>query len=160
LEKPELNRDFRDMLTALQDEKAVFIVVGAHAMAVHGVPRATGDFDIWIRPDSENAQRVFRALEKFGAPLAATDLQVEDLSKPGTVYQIGLPPRRIDLLTEIDGVNFDEAWQSRAISQVSALEVPFLGWDALLKNKKAAGRPKDRADVRLMEKKKKSSKGS
>jgi hypothetical protein len=143
------------MLAALQDEKAVFIVVGAHAMAAHGVPRATGDFDIWIRPDPENAQRVFRALEAFGAPLAATDLQVEDLSRLGTVYQIGLPPRRIDLLTKIDGVSFDEAWQSRTVSQVSALEVPFLGWDALLKNKKATGRPKDRADIRLMEKKRK-----
>jgi hypothetical protein len=153
VEKPELNRDFRDMLTALQAEEAVFMVVGAHAMAVHGVPRATGDFDIWIRPDPENAQRVFRALEEFGAPLAATDLQVEDLSKPGTVYQIGLPPRRIDLLTEIDGVNFDEAWQSKTVSQVSALEVPFLGWDALLRNKKASGRLKDLADVRLLEKK-------
>ena len=74
------------------------------------------------------------------------------------MYQIGLPPRRIDLLTEIDGVSFDEAWQSRTISQVSALEIPFLGWDALLKNKKATGRPKDRADVRLMEKKKKKKK--
>jgi hypothetical protein len=153
VEKPELNRDFRDMLTALQAEEAVFLVVGAHAMAVHGVPRATGDFDIWIRPDPENAQRVFRALEEFGAPLEATDLQVEDLTRPGTVYQIGLPPRRIDLLTEIDGVNFEEAWQSKTVSQVSALEVPFLGWDALLRNKKASGRPKDLADVRLLEQK-------
>ncbi len=85
--------------------------------------------------------------------MEATDLQVDDLTKPGTVYQIGLPPRRIDLLTEIDGVNFDEAWQSKTISQVSALEVPFLGWDALLRNKKASGRPKDLADVRLLEQK-------
>lgn len=153
MEKPELNSDFRDMVAALQAEEAVFMIVGAHAMAVHGVPRATGDFDIWIRPDPENAQRVFRALEEFGAPLAATDLQVEDLSKPGTVYQIGLPPRRIDLLTEIDGVNFDEAWQSKTISQVYALEAPFLGRDALLRNKKASGRPKDLVDVRLLEKK-------
>ncbi|MEO6196391.1 MAG: hypothetical protein ABIS20_25510 [Thermoanaerobaculia bacterium] len=153
MEKPELNSDFRDMVAALQAEEAVFMIVGAHAMAVHGVPRATGDFDIWIRPDPENAQRVFRALEKFGAPVAAMDLQVEDLSKPGTVYQIGLPPRRIDLLTEIDGVNFDEAWQSRTISQVYALEAPFLGRDALLRNKKASGRPKDLVDVRLLEKK-------
>ena len=141
------------MLTALQTEGAVFLIVGAHAMAVHGVPRATGDFDIWIRPDPENAQRVFRALEEFGAPLEATDLQVEDLTKPGTVYQIGLPPRRIDLLTAIDGVEFDEAWQSKIVSQVSGLEVPFLGWDALLRNKQESGRPKDLSDVKLLKKK-------
>jgi hypothetical protein len=135
------------MLAALQAAEAVFLVVGAHAMAVHGVPRATGDIDIWIRPDPENAQRVLRALEAFGAPFATMGLQIEDLSKPGTVYQIGLPPRRIDLLTIIDGVDFEEAWLSRILSEVSALEVAFLGWDALLKNKKATGRPKDRADV-------------
>jgi hypothetical protein len=157
VEKPELNRDFRDMLSALQTEEAVFLVVGAHALAAHGVPRSTGDIDIWIRPDPENAQRVLRALEGFGAPFASMDLQAEDLSRPGTVYQIGLPPRRIDFLTTIDGVDFDEAWQSRFISEVSSLEVAFLGRDALLKNKRATGRPKDRADVRLLEKKRKAS---
>jgi hypothetical protein len=153
LERPELNRDFRDMMTALQAEEAVFLVVGAHAMAAHGVPRATGDLDLWIRPDPQNAQRVLRALASFGAPLEATGLTVEDLAKLGTVYQIGLPPRRIDLLTDIDGVEFDEAWRSKVVSQVSGLEVPFLGWDALLRNKQESGRPKDLADVKLLEKK-------
>lgn len=140
------------MLTALQAEEAVFLVVGAHAMAVHGVPRATGDLDIWVRPDPENAQRVFRALEEFGAPLETTNLRVEDLTKPGTVYQIGLPPRRVDILTEIDGVEFEEAWQSRVVGNVSDLEIPFLGWEALLRNKKASGRSKDLVDVKLLEK--------
>ncbi|HTG37128.1 MAG TPA: hypothetical protein VLB76_29785 [Thermoanaerobaculia bacterium] len=139
------------MLAALQSMEAVFLVVGAHAMAAHGVPRATGDFDIWVRPDPENSRKVFHALVEFGAPLEASDLRVEDLAKPGTVYQIGLPPRRIDLLTEIDGVEFDEAWQSKTVGQVFGLEVPFLGWEALLRNKKAAGRPKDLADVKLLE---------
>ncbi|MFL6261896.1 MAG: hypothetical protein ACJ76Y_19535 [Thermoanaerobaculia bacterium] len=142
------------MLAALQSEEAVFIVVGAHAMAVHGVPRATGDLDIWVRPDPENAQKVLRALVEFGAPLETTGLQVEDLTKPDTVYQIGLPPRRIDIITDIDGVDFEEAWQSKVVSQVVGLAVPFLGWDVLLRNKKAAGRPKDLADLKLLKKKK------
>jgi hypothetical protein len=142
------------MLAALQAEEAVFVVVGAHAMAVHGVPRATGDLDIWVRPDRENAPKVLRALVEFGAPLKAMNVQEEDLTKPGTVYQIGLPPRRIDIITEIDGVDFEEAWQSKVISQVAGLAVPFLGWDVLLRNKKAAGRPKDLADLELLKKKK------
>jgi hypothetical protein len=153
LENPGLNRDFLEMLVALQAEEAVFMIVGAHAMAAHGVPRSTGDLDLWIRPDPENAQRVYRALENFGAPLEAMDVQLEDLAKPGTVYQIGLPPRRIDLLTEIDGVDFDEAWQAKVLSQVSGLEIPFLGWAALLRNKRESGRPKDLSDLKMLEKK-------
>jgi len=142
------------MLAALQAAEAVFIVVGAHAMAVHGVPRATGDLDIWIRPDLENALKVLRALVEFGAPLEAMNVREEDLTKPGTVYQIGLPPRRVDIITDIDGVEFEEAWQSKVLSQVAGLTVPFLGWDVLLRNKKTAGRPKDLADLKLLQKKK------
>jgi hypothetical protein len=145
------------MLAALQAEEAVFIVVGAHAMAVHGVPRATGDLDVWVRPAPENAPKVLRALVEFGAPLEAMNVQEEDLTKPGTVYQIGLPPRRIDIITDIDGVDFEEAWESKVISQVTGLAVPFLGWDVLLRNKKASGRPKDLSDLRLLKKKSKKS---
>jgi len=139
------------MLAALQAAEAVFVVVGAHAMAVHGVPRATGDLDIWIRPDLENARRVLRALAEFGAPLG--NLGAEDLAGPETVYQIGLPPRRIDIITGIDGVDFEEAWESKVISQVAGLDIPFLGWDVLLRNKEASGRPKDMADIQLLRKK-------
>jgi glycine cleavage system aminomethyltransferase T len=128
-------------------------VVGAHALAVHGVPRATGDLDIWIRPDPENAQRVWTALLEFGAPVEAMRLSLDDLTKLGTVFQMGLPPRRIDLLTEIDGVSFEQAWPSRVIEKIGALEVPFLGREALLQNKRASARPKDLADVDLLERK-------
>jgi hypothetical protein len=141
------------MLAALQAAGAVFVVVGAHAMAVHGVPRATGDLDIWVRPDLENAPKVLRALVEFGAPLEAMNVREEDLTKPGTVYQIGLPPRRVDIITDIDGVEFEEAWRSKVISRIADLAVPFLGWDALLQNKEAAGRPKDVADLKLLKKK-------
>jgi hypothetical protein len=121
-------------------------------MAVHGVPRATGDIDIWIRSEPENAKRVWQALIDFGAPIEAMRLSLDDLVKPGTVFQIGLPPRRIDVLTEIDGISFDQAWPSRVVEKVGDLEVPFLGREDLLLNKKASGRTKDLADVELLEK--------
>jgi hypothetical protein len=151
LRSSSLNRDFDEMLAALILESAAFIVVGAHALAYHGVPRSTGDLDIWIRPEPDNARRVWRALVRFGAPVEATHLEPADLTRPGVVYQIGLPPRRIDILTEISGLGFDEAWPSRVLQKVGVVEVPFLGRDALLKNKRASGRAKDLADVEALE---------
>ena len=149
-----MNKDFRDILALLQDEGAVFLIVGAHALAVHGYLRATGDLDLWIRPDPENAERVWRALLRFGAPVEALNLSQADLEKPGIVFQIGLPPRRIDILTEISGVDFDEAWPNRVTQTVDGLEAPFLGREALLRNKQESGRDKDLADLRALTKKK------
>ena len=103
-----LNPDFAEMLRALSAEGVEYLLVGAYAMAAHGVPRATGDIDIWVRPSPENANRVLRALARFGAPLS--DLTATDLQRDGTVFQLGVPPRRIDLLTSIDGVTFEDAW--------------------------------------------------
>jgi hypothetical protein len=120
-------------------------------MAVHGVPRATGDLDVWVRPDAGNAERVLRALIRFGAPVEAMGVKSGDLARLGMIYQIGLPPRRIDILTEISGVDFDEAWASRLTQPIAGLEVPFLGRDALLRNKRASGRAKDLSDVVLLE---------
>jgi hypothetical protein len=149
-----LNKDFRDILALLQAEGATFLIIGAHALAVHGYLRATGDLDLWVRPDSENAQRVWRALLRFGAPVGALNLSQADLEKPGIVFQIGLPPRRIDILTEISGVEFDEAWTTRVMQVVDDLEVPFLGREALVRNKRESGRDKDLADLRILTKKK------
>jgi hypothetical protein len=147
---PGLNDDFRDLLAALDRTGAAYLVIGAHAMAAHGVPRATGDLDVWVRPDADNADRVFRALMDFGAPVAALHLTARDLATPGVIYQIGLPPRRIDILTEVSGLEFEEAWSSRFSQIVDGIEVPFLGRDALLRNKKATGRAKDLLDIKLL----------
>lgn len=138
------------MLQALLDAEARFLVVGAHALAVHGVPRATGDLDIWIDASQSNASRVWNALEAFGAPVGALELTLEDLTRPERVVQIGLPPRRIDLLTEISGVEFEDAWPHRVVHEVNGMEIPFLGREALLRNKRATGRLKDRADVEAL----------
>lgn len=145
-----LNKDFLDILNALDAAGAEYIVVGAHAMALHGVPRATGDIDILVRPNSDNASRVLDALGAFGAPTKAHGLTRNDLEIPGNVYQIGLPPRRIDFLTSISGLSFEEAWESRELVQVGEILVPFLGREALARNKRASGREKDLLDLRLL----------
>lgn len=145
-----MNEDFRDLLAALLGADARFLVVGAHAMAVHGVPRATGDLDVWVAGDAANVDRVWSALLGFGAPLAAMGVSREDLTQPDQVVQIGLPPRRIDILTSISGVAFDEAWSGRVTHEVSGLAVPFLGRAALVRNKRATGRTKDQADLEAL----------
>ena len=138
------------MLIALAEEEATYLIVGAYAVAAHGSPRSTGDIDIWVRPDPENAVRVLRALSSFGAPVEAMGLTVEDLAKPGTVYQIGQPPRRIDIITRISGVDFDDAWPSRIQATIDDLELSFLGREDLLQNKLASARTKDLADIELL----------
>ena len=145
-----MNQDFKDLLAALLGAEARFIVVGAHALAVHGVPRATGDLDIWIAREAANADRVWSALVSFGARVAAMGLGPADLNHPDRVVQIGLPPRRIDVLTSIRGVEFDEAWPARVIHDVDGLAVPFLGRAALVRNKRASGRTKDKADLEAL----------
>lgn len=145
-----MNEDFRDLLAALLETGARFLVVGAHAMAVHGVPRATGDLDVWIHGDAGNAHRVWAALLRFGAPMASVGVAREDLTRADQVVQIGLPPRRIDLLTSITGVEFEDAWAERVTHEVEGLAVPFLGRAALIRNKRATGRTKDRADLEAL----------
>lgn len=133
------------MLAALSAAGAEYLVVGAHALAAHGVPRATGDLDIWVRPTADNAERVWRALERFGAPLH--DLTVDDLARPGIVFQIGVVPQRIDLLTSITGVSFEDAWTNRIFVEIEELDVPVLGLPELVRNKRAVGRTRDLADL-------------
>lgn len=141
------NPDFLDIFRCLCEARADFVVVGAHALALHGVPRATGDVDILVRPETSNALRVMAALRAFGAPVDAHGLVLDDLVKPGSAYQVGIPPRRIDLLTSVDGLTFEEAWESRVVLDVDGCPVGFLGLEALVRNKRAAARPKDLADL-------------
>lgn len=144
-----MNRDFSDLLRAFSAHEVEHLVVGAHALAAHGHVRATKDLDVWVRPSRENAEKVVRALVAFGAPLH--DLTEEDLTRPGLVFQIGVPPLRIDILTEIDGVSFEEAWPARVEATFGGLEVPVLSRRHLIVNKKASGRLQDLADVERLE---------
>lgn len=120
-EAPELNEDFADVIRAFLDESVDFVVVGAHALAAHGVVRSTGDLDLLVRPTAENAQRVVRALLAFGAPLASHGVTEADFGRPGTVYQLGLPPSRIDVLTQISGVDYEAASAGSEPTTVSGL---------------------------------------
>ncbi len=140
-----LNQDFKEILSAFSEEKVEFLVVGAYAMAFHGYVRATGDIDLWIRRSDENADKVWRALQAFGAPLF--DLNIEDLKTPGMVFQIGLVPSRIDVITQIDGVEFEDAWKEHKTVEIENLQIPVIGKTQLLINKQSTGRAKDRNDA-------------
>ncbi len=144
-----LNQDFRDILSAFIKEKVEFIVVGGFAVAFHGHPRSTGDIDLWIRCSEANASKVWKALQEFGAPLF--NLTLDDLQTPGTVFQMGVVPSRIDIILEIDGVTFDDAWKEHLIVNVEEMKIPVLGKDHLLVNKRTVGRPKDQIDILWLE---------
>ena len=146
-----MNEDYRDVLAALLAAKARFLVVGAHALAVHGYPRGTVDIDIWIEPKPENAERVWNALAAFGAPLGELDISQSDFVRKDVVAQFGLPPNRIDILTGVSGLAFENAWSRRVEAPVEGVVVPVLGMADLVANKQASGREKDRADVRGLE---------
>jgi hypothetical protein len=140
-----VNPDFVALLSELLAAEVRFMIVGAYALALHARPRATGDLDVWVEPTPENAARVLRALAAFGAPLSQVTLN--DLVQTDTVFQIGVEPRRIDLLTSLSGLDFASAWPRRRMSRVEALDCPFLGREDLILNKRTVGRPRDLADL-------------
>jgi hypothetical protein len=145
---PKIPRDALDLLRAFSAHSVRYLVIDAHAMGFHGVVRATGDFDLLVEPEAANAEWVLAALAEFGAPLF--DLTAADLVRPGTVFQMGVPPYRIDLNTEITGVPFTEARNDHATAEIAGLQVPFLSRAALVRNRRATGRPKDLLDLELM----------
>jgi hypothetical protein len=145
----DLNPDFRDILSSFDAEGVEYLVVGGYALAAHGLPRATGDIDLWVRATPENASRVYRALVAFGAP--ADRFREGDFASDDLIVQIGVPPSRVDVITSIEGVSFDEAWPNRKVIVVDGIGVSVIGRRELLTNKRAVGRPQDRADVARLE---------
>jgi hypothetical protein len=146
-----VNPDFRDLFAALNGAQAEFLIVGGYALAVHGVPRFTKDLDVWVRASASNGLRVWKALDAFGAPFG--ELKLEDLSSPGIIFQMGVPPNRIDIITGIDGVTFDEAWGHRVHSTYGDQPVMVIGMEDLIRNKAATGRPQDALDVETLRRK-------
>ena len=144
-----LNPDYRDMLFAFAEENVKYLLVGAYALAAHGHVRATGDMDLWIESSADNAARIIAALRRFGAPLH--QIEERDFEAPDTVFQIGVAPRRIDILTAIDAVDFETAWQARTMVEVEELRVPVISRQHLLQNKRSTGRPQDQADATWLE---------
>jgi hypothetical protein len=145
-----LNDDYKEILQLLFEAKVDFLLVGAYALAAHGYPRSTGDIDIWINPTPTNAKKVYQAIIKFGAPLF--DLTVEDLYQLGNVFQIGIAPRRIDILTGISGVEFAEAKEDFIRLELYGMELPFISLEKLIINKEASGRDKDLIDLKNLRK--------
>lgn len=146
-----MNDDWFDILRALTDVGASFLVVGAHAMAVHGFPRGTQDLDVWVEPSPGNADRVWQALAAFGAPLTSLGITRQDFDHPGPIIQVGVPPYRIGLLTSISGIpDFKTAWNERSVHVVRGLPVAFLGRSTLVRNKRASGRRKDLSDLEAL----------
>jgi len=141
-----LNEDYREILQLLLNNKVRFLVVGAYAMGVYGYPRATGDFDIWVEATEENSKKIYNSLTEFGAALS--DITEETFSKKRIIFQIGVTPRRIDILTYIDGVDFKKAYQTKKEIKIDTLKVPFISKVNLIKNKKATGRDKDKLDIK------------
>ena len=144
-----LSKDVRDFIELLNSTSTEFLVVGGHAVGYHGFPRVTGDFDFFVRASEENALRLIEVFRQFG---------FEDADKLRTVFttggravKIGVPPNRIDVITGISGVAFDEAWSTRELSDLDGTPVAIIGREALLKNKRAAARPKDLLDVAELE---------
>lgn len=144
-----LNEDYRDMLQCLSDEGVKFLLVGAYALAAHGYPRATMDIDLWVMPTAENGEAVIRALRKFGAPLHG--LTLSDLQKKSTVFQIGVPPRRIDIITGASGLQFEEAFARSVSVDIEGLKLRILSIEDTIRNKRSSGRTKDLADVEVLE---------
>jgi len=144
-----LNSHYREMLQNLSDENVEFLIVGAFALAAHGIPRSTGDIDIWVRPSFQNAAKLFKALADYGAPLG--DTRPNDFTQTDIVFQIGVIPLRIDILTSIDGVSFEQAYAERKVVDMDGLSVPVLSRKCLIQNKKSVGRDKDLLDIKLLE---------
>lgn len=144
-----LNPDFRDILSEFTAAGVEFVLVGAYALAAYDLPRATGDIDLWVRCGPENADRVMTALRNFGAPLV--DITEQDFVRPGIVVQLGVSPCRIDVLTAIDGVEFEDAWADRVLVEVDGIRVPVISREHLIRNKLATGRAKDAVDARRLQ---------
>ena len=143
-----LNKDYRDILLSLHAEKAEYILVGAYALAAHGYPRATMDIDVWVKPSLENSILVLKALKRFGAPL--NNLTQKDLLRDDTIFQIGVAPRRIDIITGASGLLFEEAKEKAVKVKIDGLEIIVLSLKDLIKNKIASGRPKDLVDAKML----------
>jgi hypothetical protein len=144
-----LNKDFKDILQLLLEENVEFLLVGGYAMGAHGYPRATKDIDIWVWADTANSAKVFHTLAKFGAPMG--NVSPLDFSEAGVVFQIGVPPNRVDIITDLSGVDFKTCWGNRIVVSIDGLDIPVIGRGDLIANKRALGRPQDQVDADILD---------
>jgi hypothetical protein len=145
----DLLPDWKDLIQRLNESGADYMLVGAFAVAYYGSPRYTGDIDFWIRPTAENIQRVVAVLNDFGFKFL--DLQIDDFMPPQLGVHLGHPPGRVDIMSMVSGVDFDEAWPHRVTATIDGITLPMIGRKELIKNKRASGRPKDDLDAMNLE---------
>jgi hypothetical protein len=145
----EIQQDFRDLLELFNSNKVEYIIVGGYALAFHGAPRYTGDIDIYVKPDTANADLIMTALDKFG--FGSVGLAAADFVKSGQVIQLGVPPVRIDIITSIGGVSWEEAFAGRVAGKYGDIKVHYIGRNQFIKNKRAVGRKKDLADIEALD---------
>ncbi|MBN1804869.1 MAG: nucleotidyltransferase [Sedimentisphaerales bacterium] len=143
-----LNKDYKEMLQILLDNEVRFLVVGAYAMGAYGYPRATGDFDIWIEASSANSEKIYHSLSEFGAPLS--EITKTTFCEEGIIFQIGISPRRIDIITKIDGVDFTQAYRDKQEIEIEDIKIPFISKKDLISNKESTGREKDKLDAKYL----------
>lgn len=144
-----LPKDFREFIQLLNENNVKYLIVGGYAVAFHGFPRSTGDIDLFIENSNENANLVKKSLDSFG--FSELGISVDDLQTPDQIIQLGYPPLRIDLLTSIDGINFQDAWVNKSDVKLNKLLLHFIGRQELIKNKKASNRAKDKGDIEELE---------
>jgi hypothetical protein len=144
----EVQKDFRELLELFNAHKVEYLIVGGYALAFHGVPRYTGDIDIFVKPDTENALRILKALDEFG--FGSLDLKEEDFRSPNKVVQLGYPPVRIDIITSISGLSWDEAYEELDKGKYGDVPVYYIGLNHYILNKRASGRKKDIADLEAL----------
>ena len=145
-----LNDDYKEMLSILSEEKVKYLVIGAFALSTYGYPRATGDIDIWVETNEENSRKVLKSLIRFGAPM--DKISQDDFKAKGLIFQIGVAPRRIDITTLIDRVDFETAYPNRKDIIIENITVPVISLEDLIKNKQSTGRDKDILDVKMLKK--------
>lgn len=139
------NQDFKEFVELLIKNRVEYLIVGGYAVGVHGYPRYTGDLDIWINNSDENSKRILKCVNDFG--FSSYNLKLTDFTKDGSIIQLGYPPIRIDIINQVDGVKFSECFTNKKIVKVDNLQVNFIGYDDLIKNKKATSRPRDIDDI-------------
>lgn len=144
----QISSDYRDLFRIFNKYRVKYLVVGAYAVAYYAQPRFTKDLDIWISPDSKNAQRVFNALKEFGAPLKG--IQPSDFTNPRIIYQIGVAPVRIDIMLSIPGVKFKQAWEKRKKAKYADVRINLIGKAELIRSKKKLAREQDLLDVKRL----------
>ena len=141
-----LNEDYKDILQLFTDNNVKYLVVGAYALGAYGFPRATGDIDLWVLADSKNSKKIYACLSKFGAPME--QVNEKTFAEKDVIFQIGIAPRRIDIITKISGVDFEKAYSRKEEFIIDGINIPFISKQDLITNKQATGRDKDSIDVK------------